>query len=145
MEHAEPGGPGHTAGGRWRRFRSVTCLVLLPETHSVQSEGPEQDSEMYFSNMQPSVSQHRHDWIVKDGMLDWASDSGAQGANGQHAHILQLVSGAAVAVDLSVWLMQATNQVATEALFTEEGRAVKVVFERVRWLLHQPSPSPSGC
>lgn len=42
------------------------------------------------------------------------------------------VAGKAVAVDLSVWLMQATNQIATEGLFTDEGRAVKVVFERVR-------------
>lgn len=64
-----------------------------------------------------------------------------EGVNGEHPDIMRHVSGRAVAVDLSVWLMQATNQAATHGLFSEEGRAMKVVFERtINWLRHGVTP-----
>ncbi|EFN56935.1 hypothetical protein CHLNCDRAFT_143468 [Chlorella variabilis] len=53
------------------------------------------------------------------------------------AHIVQAVDGAAVAVDLSPWLMQADQQQALLPHFSKEERCMKVAFERaVQWLRH---------
>jgi hypothetical protein len=56
----------------------------------------------------------------------------------QHAAIMDELEGAAVAVDLSAWLVQATTQPALmEAYHSEYACVLKVVFERtVHWLRH---------
>lgn len=55
------------------------------------------------------------------------------GANAaDHAAIVRAVDGQVIAVDLSMWLMQADQQRAIVEHFSREERCMKVAFERVR-------------
>lgn len=56
---------------------------------------------------------------------------------------LDAVDGRVIAVDLSIWIMDALQQPALER-FSQEGRCLKVVFERVRELrmgIRSPGPA----
>jgi hypothetical protein len=49
----------------------------------------------------------------------------------EHRRLVDEVDGKVLAVDLSVWIMQATAQTALFELFTPEEAAIKVCLERV--------------
>ena len=58
-----------------------------------------------------------------------------------HPDLRNRVSGKTVAVDLSIWIFEATTQPATADLFTPSGQVAKVVFERaVNYLRHGVTP-----
>ncbi|PRW33965.1 flap endonuclease GEN-like protein 1 [Chlorella sorokiniana] len=61
----------------------------------------------------------------------------AGAAPADHAAIVEAVDGAAIAVDLSTWIMQADQQQALLPHFSKEERCMKIAFERaLQWLRH---------
>ena len=54
-----------------------------------------------------------------------------KGSEGQHPDIVQLFSGKVIAIDLSIWIFQATNERNLQEHFGVQASCAKVAFERV--------------